>query len=443
MARLDPERSGSRTDLDIWHGPSRSEALGHDPYAALRLGDYRRFLLAMMVFTIGKQMQGVAVGWELYRRTGSAWALGLVGLVQFVPVLLLALPAGHAADRHGSKRQLLAAQGLRALASLGLAALSAARGPVPLVYGCLLLTGTAHAVLMPARWALLPQLVPVELLAGAVTWNSGGWQVAAMVGPALGGLVIARTGGAMWAYLLDAIGSALIIVLILPIRVAPTPRASEPVTLGALLAGISFVWRTELILATITLDLFAVLLGGATALLPIFAEDILRVGPVGLGWLRAAPSIGASLMAMTLAHRPPLRHAGPTLLWAVAGFGAATIVFGLSRDARLSFAMLLLTGALDNISVVVRATLVQLLTPDSMRGRVSAVNAIFIGSSNELGGFESGLTAQLVGPVVSVVAGGIGTILVVLAVALIWPPVRRLGSLHQAGRPEGAGTGGS
>ena len=291
--------------------------------------------------------------------------------------------------------------------------------------------------------ALLPQLVPVELLAGAMTWNSGGWQVASMVGPALGGLVIARTGGAMWAYLLDAIGSALIIVLILPIRVPPTPRASEPVTLRSLLAGICFVWRTELILATITLDLFAVLVGGATALLPIFAEDILRVGPVGLGWLRAAPSFGAFLMAMTLAHRPPLRHAGPTLLWAVAGFGAATIVFGLSRDARLSFAMLLLTGALDNISVVVRATLVQLLTPDSMRGRVSAVNAIFIGSSNELGGFESGLTAQLVGPVVSVVAGGIGTILVVLAVALIWPPVRRLGSLHQAGRLEGAGTGGS
>jgi hypothetical protein len=197
------------------------------------------------------------------------------------------------------------------------------------------------------------------------------------------------------------------------------------------------VFGTELILATITLDLFAVLLGGATALLPIYARDILRIGPTGLGWLRAAPSIGASLMALVIAHRPPMRRAGPTMLWAVAGFGLATIVFGLSTNPVLSFAMLMVTGALDNISVVVRATLGQLLTPDEMRGRVSAVNAIFIGSSNELGEFESGIAARYFGAVAAVVAGGVGTILVVFAVALRWPIVQRLGSLHEAGRTTG------
>jgi hypothetical protein len=206
----------------------------------------------------------------------------------------------------------------------------------------------------------------------------------------------------------------------------------EQVSFRSLLAGLAFVRQTKLILAAITLDLFAVLLGGATTLLPIFAQDILRVGPAGLGWLRAAPSIGAVLMALIQAHRPPLRHAGPTMLWAVAGFGMATIVFGLSRNPLLSFAMLMLTGALDNISVVIRGTLVQTLTPDAMRGRVSAVNALFIGSSNELRGFESGITAQLFGPVASVVCGGIGTILVVIGVAGLWPRLRRLGTLHEA-----------
>ena len=221
----------------------------------------------------------------------------------------------------------------------------------------------------------------------------------------------------MWAYLLGAIGSALMIVLILPIRVAPTPRASEPVTLRSLLAGISFVRRTELILATIMLDLFAMLLGGASGAAADLRRGHLASRPGRAGLAPPAPAIGAFLMAMRLAHRPLIRNAGPALLWAMAGFGVATIVFGLSRDSRLSFAMLLLIGAMDNISSVVRATLFQLLTPDAMRGRVSAVNSIFIGSANELGGFESGLTAQLFGPVVSVVAGGIGTILVVLTVA--------------------------
>jgi MFS family permease len=441
MSEPDAERADPSSLQDLAEpddiGPAtavRRSTNRHDPYVVLRLADVRRFMLGGMAAEIGSQMQGVAVGWELYERTGSKMALGLVGLVQFLPVLLLALPAGHAADRFSRKHQWIVAQALMGVASLGLAALSWSRGPVGLIYACLLMAGTAHALIMPARWALLPELVPTELVTHAVTWNSSSWQIASVAGPALGGLVIARTHGATAAYVLDALFSIIVVVLLLPMRPRSKPRAVEAASLRSLLAGIDFVRRSELILATITLDLFAVLLGGATMLLPVFAKDILRVGPTGLGWLRAAPSIGAFLMALALAHRPPMRHAGRTLLWAVAGFGVATIVFGLSTDARLSFLMLLLTGALDNISVVVRGTLVQVLTPDAMRGRVSAVNAIFIGSSNELGGFESGVTAQLFGPVASVVGGGIGTILVVLSVALMWPQVRRLGSLHDAGR---------
>jgi MFS family permease len=274
--------------------------------------------------------------------------------------------------------------------------------------------------------------VPAEDITSAVTWNSSGWQLASVAGPALGGLLIAEAGRPAFAYLLAACGALASAGLVTAIRPHAPPRRGEPPSLASLLAGARFIARTKLILATITLDLFAVLLGGATALLPAFAKDILGVGPVGLGWLQAAPSLGALAMAFTLAHRPPLRRAGRALLWAVAGFGAATIVFGLSQNAVLSFAMLALTGAFDNVSIVVRGTLVQVLTPDSMRGRVSAVNAVFIGSSNELGAFESGITAEWFGPVVSVVGGGLGTLLVVVAVMLKWPEVLRLGPLRPA-----------
>ena len=233
--------------------------------------------------------------------------------------------------------------------------------------------------------------------------------------------MIALTGSAKACYLLNAGCSAVVIALTASLRLRPVPRDSQPVTVRSLLAGLSFVLSTDLILATITLDLLAVFLGGAVALLPIYARDILKIGPTGLGWLRAAPSIGSFLMAVLLAHRPPMAQAGKSLLWAVAGFGVATIVFGLSTNPYLSFAMLFLTGAFDNISVVVRQTLVQMLTPDEMRGRVSAVNTIFIASSNELGEFESGVAARLLGTVPSVVFGGLGTILVVIAVTTIWP----------------------
>ena len=401
----------------------------HDPYGPLRLPDYRRFLLANILASAGAEMQVMAVGWELYERTGSAADLGLVGLVMVLPVIFLALPAGHAADRFSRKSLILLSQSLMAVASLGLTILSATRGPIPLMYVALFGAGVAHAVSMPARWSILRQLVPDHLVGNAITWNSSGWQVASVVGPGLGGLLIAQTRSATWVYGLDLSFSLAVLGLIAGIRPGQVVRLDGPATFRSLLAGLDFVSSNRLILATITLDLFAVFLGGAVALLPIFAKDILQIGPQGLGWLRAAPSIGAALMALTLAHRPPLRRAGPALLWSVAGFGLATIGFGLSRNPYLSFFLLFLTGALDNISVVVRSTLIQFLTPESMRGRVAAVNSIFIGSSNELGGFESGMTASAFGPVASVVMGGVGTLLSVALVASKWPEVARLGRL--------------
>lgn len=405
----------------------------HDPYAALRHRDYRLLFLGSILASIGTEMQATAIGWELYRRTNSATALGLIGLVQFIPVGLLSLPAGQAADRYNRRLVFAVAQVAMTMAALGLAELSWTEGPVPWVYACLFLAGTSRAFSAPARWSLVPRVVPERVLSNAITWNASSWQIASMAGPAAAGLLIWATGAEAPAYLLSAacaVFSAGLFVLIHD--PGGGRRVSEAGSWQSLLAGIAFVRRSKLILATITLDLFAVLLGGATALLPIYARDILDIGPRGLGWLRAAPSIGAFVMAIGLAHRPPMRRAGRTLLWAVAGFGLATIGFGLSRQPVLSFIMLALTGALDKISMVVRGTLVQVLTPDTMRGRVSAVNAIFIGSSNELGAFESGVTARWFGPVWSVVGGGIGTLLVVLTVMMFWPQVLRLGPLDRA-----------
>jgi MFS family permease len=399
----------------------------HDAYAALRNPGYRRLLISNLLASIGNQIQSVAIGWELYQRTGSATALGLVGLAQFLPVLLFTLPAGQAADRYSRKGLLLASQTGMVLASLALAWLSFQQGPIPLVYVCLLLTGTCQAFNFPARWSLLPRIVSDAELHNAITWSSSGWQVASVLGPALGGAVIGVMGEAFGNYLLAALCTLAGAVLLLPVRPRPGGPAPEAPSLRSLLAGLSFVWETKPVLATITLDLFAVLLGGATALLPIFARDILEVGPVGLGWLNAAPSLGALAMALIMAHRPPMVRPGRSMLWAVAGFGAATIAFGLSRNFVLSFVFLALTGAVDNISVVVRGTLVQVLTPDAFRGRVTAINALFITSSNRLGDFESGITAAFFGPVASVVVVGIGTIVVVLAVMWTWPQVIRLG----------------
>jgi MFS family permease len=383
-------------------------------------------------------MQAVAVGWELFARTHSAWNLGLVGLTLFAPVLVLSLPAGHAADHYSRKAIAAAALVGSAAASLVLAYLSYTEGPYEWMFACLLAVGVCQAFSSPARRALLPQAAPPGALANAVTWNSSSWQAANLGGPPLGTGVIALAGAAWPVYLLAAaaaVGAAGLLAAMHPRAPAAGRRGF---TLTELLAGVRFIGSTPLILAAISLDLFAVLFGGATALLPIFAKDILQVGPVGFGWLRASPALGALLMAVVLAYRPPLRRAGVALLGAVAGFGLATIVFGFSTSPALSFVMLALTGALDNVSVVVRGALTHRLTPEAMRGRVSAVSAIFVTSSNELGAFESGATAAWWGPTASVVGGGVGSLLVVMAAMVLCPALTRLGPLDAIGEDAAA-----
>jgi MFS family permease len=400
-----------------------------NPYAALRYRDFRLLAGSIFLAVISEQMVGVAIGWELYERTGDPLALGIVGLVQVVPAVLLALPAGHIADRFDRKWVTIVTMLLLALCSLGLAWLSLEQGALGLVYLCLLGLGIARTFQNPALAALTAQVVPPEHFTNAATWESSVWQASAIIGPALGGFIIAAQQSATSVYGVSAaifLAIALVLSLTHP---RPLTTSDEPQTLSSLLAGLRFVWDTKVILAAITLDMFAVLLGGATALLPIFAKDILQVGAVGLGWLRAAPAIGAMLAALMIAYRPPLTRAGPTLLAVVAGFGLATIVFGLSQSFALSLLMLALLGGFDNISVVIRSALVLTLTPDAMRGRVNAVHYVFIGISNELGAFESGLAAALLGTVGAVVAGGIGTIIVVLLIAWAWPEIRHLRQL--------------
>lgn len=379
---------------------------------------------------IGDQALVIAVGWELYERTRSALALGMVGLVAGLPMIVLALPGGHFADSHDRRRIVIISGTVVALSALGLASVSHWNGPVLLIYVALLIGGLAQAFKYPARIALLPQIVPREKFANAMTWNSTAFLASAVIGPALGGLLIAHTGSATWVYVGTFTLAMVFVGLTAALRGKQGPRSEERLTIGSLVAAIRFVRETKVLFAAITLDLFAVLLGGAVTLLPIFAKDILHVGPAGLGWLRAAPSVGALMMALTIAHKAPMRGTGRKLLLAVIGFGLATIVFGLSRSFVLSLAMLFTLGALDAISMVIRSTLVQVRTPDVMRGRVSAVNGMFVDTSNELGGFESGITAALFGPVVSVVAGGIGTLIVVAAVAKAWPELRRLDKLQ-------------
>jgi MFS family permease len=311
------------------------------------------------------------------------------------------------------------------VSSLGLAAVSAAQGAVLMMYAFLLLNGVARSLRGPAYQALAAQLVSRELFPNAATWRSTGFQLAAMLGPGVGGTMLAAFQLATPVYLVGAAAALLNILMLVPIARPATPPPRAEMTLASLATGIRFVGRTQELLASITLDLFAVLLGGATTLLPVFAKDILHVGPRELGWMLAAPSFGALVMALALAYRRTMRRAGTLLLRSVAAFGVATILFGLSRSLWLSLGLLTLLGAFDSISVVIRSTLIQQLTPDEMRGRVAAVNSIFIGTSNELGGFESGAVAAVIGPVGSVVVGGIGTLVVVAAVAKVWPKIRQ------------------
>lgn len=427
----------------------------NDAYAVLRNRDFFFYLIGRFVANVGQQMFVMAVGWEIYDRTGSALALGLVGLTQVVPMILLTLPAGHVADNFNRKRVVVLMTLVAICSTLvltavstwgdhlkaaGHASFSVGSAPVLLTYLCLTVSGAARTFLWAANAAFLPCLVERKDFPRAVNWNASAFQLSAIIGPVIAGIVIrAVSHHAAPVYAANAVASAIFCLLVMQVRREHTVVSREPMTLKTLFTGFNFVFANRIILGIITLDMFAVLLGGSTALLPVFARDILNGGPAGQGILQAALPLGAVLCSFFLMHRPPMEKAGRSLLWAVAAFGLATIGFGLSKWFWFSFLMLFTCGAVDNVSVVVRHTLVQLLTPDEKRGRVSAVNNLFIGTSNEMGEFESGFVAYLFGPaigltkvtgtVISVVSGGMGTILVVLAVALIWPEIRKYGRL--------------
>jgi MFS family permease len=384
---------------------------------------FLRFWAGRLAGTLANQMLMVAVGWQMYDLTGRAWDLGLVGLFQFVPALALALVSGHIADRHDRRHIVSLALLLQMVAALTLlVATHRHENSRSLILAVSLLLGVARSFQMTAQQALTPLLVPAALLARAMAFSSSGMQAAIIGGPALGGAFYAAGAPVVYAacVALFVLGAALV----WSVRYDHRPAPPVPVTMDTLLAGVRFIRDRPVILGAISLDLFAVLFGGATALLPIFARDLLHTGPAGLGLLRGAPAIGAFATSLALARWGIERNVGKVLFGAVALFGVATLVFGLSRDFALSMAALVVTGAADMVSVVVRQTLVQLDTPDEMRGRVSAVNAIFIGASNQLGEFESGATAALLGPVGSVVLGGAGTLLVV-ALWMRWFPQLR------------------
>ncbi|MBN1434234.1 MFS transporter [Candidatus Fermentibacterales bacterium] len=409
----------------------------HDPYKVLALPGFRSLVLGNLLVHVGTSAQSLAIGWEMYTRTNEALALGLIGLMQALPMFLLTLPAGYLADVFDRRKVMIAGMAGATATSAGLALFSMMRGQVEWMYALLFLDAAFQRLAGPARQALLPLVVPSGQFEAAVKWRSTLTHLSAVAGPAIGGMIISRSLPA--AYLFCAATSLCYIVLLARLRVRDARRTERGDMLRQVAEGLRFVWRRSTILGCISLDMFAVLLGGAVYLLPIFARDIIEGAPPGLGpeqvlgWLRAAPAAGAIVMALLLAHLPPMRRAGRTLLSCVAAFGLATIVFGISRSFWLSLAALFLTGFFDNVSIVIRHTLVQLRTPNEMRGRVSAVNSIFIGSSNELGGFESGLVAHFAGPVLSVVSGGIGTLLVVGAWTRLFPGLRSIGPLDEEG----------
>lgn len=389
------------------------------------------FQIARFLIVSAVEMQAVAVGWQVYEITKRPLDLGYVGLAQFLPAILLFPISGHASDRFERSKVLSACYAGYAVCFALLLALAERRSPsITSIYVVLVLIGVVRSFNSTASRSILPQLVPQEHFPNAVAWNASIFQAATILGPSFGGIVYAAFHGPSAVYLIamaTAIGATVSSFRIKP-EVKARPR--EPMTLKTVFAGLHYIWNKKLILGAISLDLFAVLLGGAVALLPVYAREILHTGPWGLGLLRTAPGIGAAVMAVLLAHRPLRGRSGPTLLWAVAGFGIFTIIFGLSRSLTLSLVALFLLGASDMISVIIRATLTQLATPDEMRGRVTAVDMIFIGTSNEFGQFESGVTAQWFGAVPAVILGGAGTLVVIALWAWWFPELRHAGELH-------------
>ena len=402
----------------------------HDPYGALRHGAYRRYLSGALGYNLSNQSISVAVGWHLYAATHSYMALMLIGMANYLPILLFSLPAGLVADRFERRRILQVTTFSAASSALGLAALAWLGGPEWAWYALLFAAATARAFHTPAAVSFYPTLLPKEEILNGVSWNSSNYQLGAVAGPALGGLLVSL-GGPVLALAFGALGPfayCLLLMGIKPLR-EPEPGLRGIGLWDRLSGGLRFVLGQKEILGAISLDLFAVLFGGVEGIMPAFAQDILHCGPVGLGFLKASPFMGAFVMGFFLAHKPMVEKAGRSMLYSVAGFGICMIAFGLSTSLALSLLALFIAGALDIISVVVRQTLVQVRTPEELRGRVQAVNFLFIGSSNELGEAESGAAAYLFGAVPSVVIGGIITLLVVAGVAWKSPQLRNLGSL--------------
>ena len=436
-----------------------------DPYSALRHAGYRRYLTGNFLSNTGRQALSVAAAWQIYQWTNSATALGLVGLVNVIPLLALVLPAGVLADRHDRRLIIARAMLVSTLLSAALVAISHYHAAIPrlawlqeanewlrsiallferhtdpaslhfdqpalpLLYLVLFLHAIVRVLAGPARSAIIPLLIPTSALSNAVTWTSSAFELSTVVGPALGGMIVALTGYSA-VYALDVVASLILGLLMLGVKIAP-PAHHQNRPAAAMLAGVDFMWRNKPILAAMSLDLFAVVLGGATALLPIYADRILHVGPAGLGWLRAAPAAGAICMAVFAAHRPHARRPGLLMLWSVAGFGLAIGLFSISTVFWLSLLALFFSGVFDNYSVVVRHSLIQLMTPDKLRGRVTAVNQLFIGSSNEISALRAGLSAALFGPVMAAGVGGLGTIGVAVMVALLVPSLKNVPPLHQ------------
>lgn len=410
----------------------RKDGEEKDAYAVLRIPEFRLFISGRFLLTFAIQMQSVIIGWQVYEVTKDVLALGFIGLAEAIPFLSAAIFAGHVADRFNRKKIILISAFVYMLGAIGLLLVSYhfssmyLRFGVMPIYSIIFITGVARAFFYPAQSALMAQLVPRELYPNSSTWNSTVFHIASVSGPAVGGLVYGFAGIHV-AYICVVGGVILSLLMFSNIKRRPMPAINKEETLmQSLGVGIKFVFSNQIILGAISLDMFAVLFGGAVALLPAFASEILLAGPQGLGFLRAAPAMGAIVMAFILAYNPPLKAAGRNLLFGVAGFGICIIGFAISKNFYLSLSLLALSGMFDNISVIIRHTILQLYIPDHMRGRVMAVNSIFIGSSNEIGSFESGLAARLLGLIPSVIFGGSMTLAIVGITAKVAPHLRRL-----------------
>jgi MFS family permease len=399
--------------------------------AAFAYPDFRHYLQGRSSIVLGLEMQSVAVGWQVYEITHRTLDLGLVGLAQFLPGFFLFLAAGHASD-HFDRRQVLnlCAAGFTVCSILLLVLAWQRNVSVYAIYGVLVLLGGVRSFNGAASQAFLPELVPEVHFPSAVAWGASTRTASTILGPVLGGLIYAFFHGAVPVYVASVAAGLVAQVETLSIKTRSRPRVREEVNLSTILAGFRYIWSQKLILGSISLDLFAVLLGGAVALLPVYAREILETGPWGLGLLRSAPGVGAAIMAAALAYRPLRRRSGVVMLWCVAGFGTFTVIFAVSRSLWLSLVSLVLVGATDMVSVIIRLTLIQLATPNEMRGRVSAVNMLFIGASNEFGQFESGVTAHWLGTVPAVLLGGLGTLVVTALWAWGFPELRHADRLE-------------